>query len=199
MQASTAIAILGKSQGTKAHNRQLAARIALGAALWHAAADPKPLLLYVAEHDALAVRTALLGRWGIPEDRLLTRRISNCTFVEVRALRALCVEAGAARLLAVTHPYHAARTRTYLREILPDATVVPAHESALAGFVLPASEAARFADLAKLLRLSRPEPLDELRERIVEAALRAVHALDRGGTVERALANLVRPRPPRGF
>ncbi|MGQ0720233.1 MAG: YdcF family protein [Candidatus Eiseniibacteriota bacterium] len=197
MQASAAVAVLGKSQGTKPHNRQLEARLALGAALWHASPEPKPLLLYAAEHDVPAVRSALLDRWGVPPDRLVTRRISHCTFVEVRALRDLCAEAGAAKLLAVTHPYHAARTRAYLREVLPEATVIPAHESALAGLDLPAPEAARFADLRALLRRSQPDLLDEARERLVEAALRIIHALDRSGTSERALANFARPRPPR--
>jgi hypothetical protein len=197
MRATAAIAILGKSQGTKPHNWQLEARIALGAALWHASGEPRPLVLYVAAHDVPAVRSALLGRWGIPPDRLVTRRISNCTFVEARALRDLCVESGAAKLLAVTHPYHAARTRAYLREVLPEATVVPAHERALAGIELPAEEEARFADLSTILRRSQPDPLDEARERMVEAALRVVHAFDRSGTVERGLANFARPRPPR--
>jgi uncharacterized SAM-binding protein YcdF (DUF218 family) len=115
---------------------------------------------------------ALLGTWGIPEDRLLTRRISNCTFVEVRALRNLCAEAGVRRLVVITHAYHAPRSRTYLEEVLPGAEVVPAREAEPAG-------------------------LDLLREKLVESALRAVHALDKSGAVERALANLVRARAPR--
>jgi uncharacterized SAM-binding protein YcdF (DUF218 family) len=192
-----AIAVLGKSRGTKRENRQLGARLALGAALWHAATGPAPFLLYVAEHDVPEVRSELLRRWAIPPERLVTRRISNCTFVEVRALRDLCAELGVTKLVAVTHPYHAARTRAYLREVLPGAAVVAAAESAMVGVELPSSQAERFAGLPAILRASQPDPLDAARERIVEAVLRVVHMLDRSGAAERALADFARPRPPR--
>jgi uncharacterized SAM-binding protein YcdF (DUF218 family) len=197
MEPTGAIAILGKSRGTQRENRQLGARLALGAALWHAAREPAPFVLYVAEHDVPEVRSTLMGRWGIPQERLITRRVSNCTFIEVRALRDLCAELGAAGLVAVTHPYHAARTHAYLREVLPGAVVVPAHERALERVELPPAQVERFAALPALLRISQPDALDAARERLVEATLRMIHALDRSGTLERVLADVARPRPPR--
>jgi uncharacterized SAM-binding protein YcdF (DUF218 family) len=196
MEHAGAIAILGKNRGTKRENRELDARIALAAALWHADGG-RPFLMYVAGHDLPAVRDALL-RYGISADRLLLRRMSNCTWIEVRAFRDLCRDVGAIRLLAVTHPYHARRTRDYLREVGLDAEVIPVREDAAAALVLPAVESARFADLADVLRCSRPGPFDAFREAVVEGTLTAIHAVDPGGNVERALANLVRIRPPAG-
>jgi hypothetical protein len=188
--AGRAIAILGKSQGTKRDNKQLEARVGLAAALWHAAPPPKPLVLYVAAHDVPAVEALLAGRYAVPPESTVTRWASNCTFVEVRELRDAGRLHGVERMVGVTHPYHAPRTERYLREVLPHSSVVAVRPGALAGLSLP--DAAAFAALAELIRASQPGPLDAAREHVVEGTLRAIHALDPAGHTERALANLVR-------
>lgn len=185
-----AIAVLGKSQGTKRDNKQLEARVGLAAALWHDAPPPKPIVLYVAAHDVPTVEALLTGRYGVPPERIVTRWASNCTFVEVRELRDAGRPHGVDRIVGITHPYHAPRTERYLREVLPHASVLAVRPEALAGLALP--DTAAFAALPELIRASQPGPLDAARERLVEATLRAIHALDPGGRTERALANLVR-------
>ena len=198
----TGIAIFGKSQGNRPENPQLDARIAAAAALWHASSgDARPKILYVARDiggaertpHADVVRRGLL-RLGVAEASILTRRNSNCTFVEVRALRDLCAEEGLRRIVGVTHAYHAARTLRYLREVMPAETacVTPVGPDLLEeGARLPESDA-----VATLIATSDPRGADLWRERAVEAAMNVLHAVDRGGTVERWLANAV--RKPRG-
>jgi hypothetical protein len=181
--------------------------VGLAAALWHAAREPRPEILYVPADfagpdrtpDAHAVRALLTGRYGIPEPDVVTRRVSNCTYREVRGLRDLCAERGTGRVTAVTHAYHAARTARYLEEVLPGrARVVPVTVEALAALPLHGHGAALFAGLPALIAASQPRGLDAVREAIVEAAMTALHALDRHGRLERALADGLRNPPPDG-
>jgi hypothetical protein len=195
---------LGKSQGTKPENLQLQARVGLAAALWHAAAEPRPEVFYVPADfapggtpDAETVRSLLAGRYRVPEADIVTRRVSNCTCREVRGLRDLCAERGTGRLIAVTHGYHAARTARYLEEVLPGRTRTVAVTAAeMARLRLPGGVAPLFEGLPALIDASRPRGSDALREALVEAAMTALHALDRSGRVEQALADLMRNPPP---
>jgi hypothetical protein len=208
--ARPAVAIFGKSQGTKPENLQLRARVGLAAAIWHASAEPRPILLYVpADHagpeatpDADVVRELLTGSYGVPDADVVTRRLSNCTYREVRWLRSLCAELGLGRLTAVTHGYHAARTARYLEEVLPGRTgvvSVTVPELARLGVDsrrVPARIAQRFAELPELIERSQPRGVDALREALVEGAMTVLHVLDRRGRVEIALADRFRNPPP---
>lgn len=199
-----ALAIFGKSQGTKPENLQLLARVGFAAALWHAARDPRPAILYVPADfgpdrfpDALTVRRLLTERYRIPESSIHTRRVSNCTYREVRGLRDLCSETGIDRLTGVTHAYHAARTARYLDEVLPGRTrVAPVTVPALAALPVPEAVGPLFADLPDCVLRSEPRGADALREAFVEAAMNALHAVDRGGRLECRLADLMRNPPP---
>jgi hypothetical protein len=199
-----AIAILGKSQGTKPENLQLHARVGLAAALWHAAPEPRPEVFYVPADfapggtpDADAVRSLLTRRYRVPEARVVTRRISNCTHREARGLRDLCAERGTGRLTAVTHAYHAARTARYLEEVLPGRTrVVRVTAAELAKVRPPGDAAPPFEELPALIEASLPRGWDAAREAMVEAAMTVLHALDRSGRVEAALADRMRNPPP---
>jgi hypothetical protein len=172
--------------------------------MWHAAREPRPGILYVPADfapdgtpDADTVRSLLTGRYRVPDAAVTTRRVSNCTCREVRGLRDLCAERGTARLIAVTHAYHAARTARYLEEVLPGrARVVPVTQAELAGLQLPAEAAPLFEGLPALIETSRPRGTDAVREAMVEGVMTALHALDRGGRVECALADRVRNPPP---
>ena len=203
--ARAAVAIFGKSQGTKPRNLQLHARVGMAAAIWHASPEPRPVILYVpADHagpertpDAAVVRELLTGRYGVPEADVITRRVSNCTYREVRGLRDLCAELGTAELTAVTHPYHAARTARYLAEVLPGPSRVTAVTvPELARLRLPEESARRFRDLPDLIERSRPRGADALREALVEASMTLLHAVDRRGRLECRLADLLRNPPP---
>lgn len=203
--APTALAIFGKSQGTNPENLQLLARIGFAAALWHAASPPRPAIFYVPADvggpdrrpDTHTVRAMLTGRYRVPEELVVTRRISNCTFREVRGLVDLCGETGTASLTAVTHAYHARRTARYLEEVLPGRFRVAAVTlPALAALRIPDASAALFADLAGIVSRSVPRGADAIREAVVEAAMTALHAVDRSGRIERRLADLVRNPPP---
>ncbi|NNE43296.1 MAG: DUF218 domain-containing protein, partial [Gemmatimonadetes bacterium] len=191
-----AIAILGKSQGTKPENRQLWARIGMAAALWYESPEPKPYIIYVAAHDVPVVEAMLDGYYAIPRGHIVTRWISNCTFVEARAIRDVCDVIGLGRVRAVTHPYHATRTRRYLEEVVPDPEVVAVERAAWERLRIPTDHAGLFESLPALIDSSQPPPLDHTRERTVETVLNGIHAVDPGGHFERWLANVVRVRPP---
>ena len=205
-----AVAIFGKSQGTKRQNLQLHARVGVAAAIWHASPAPRPLLVYVpADHsgpertpDADVVRELLTGRYGVPEADVVTRRVSNCTYREVRGLRDLCAELGVGKLTAVTHRYHAARTDRYLGEVLPGRArviAVEVHAREATGeenLQVPAGVAEALRELPDLVDRSVPRGADAWREALVEAAMTLLHALDRRGRVEIALADRLRNPPP---
>ena len=120
-----AIAIMGKAEAAAPATRQLAARTGVAAALWHAAPEPKPTILYVAtdvhaaegQPDIRVVRQALTQRYGVAEECLLIRPWSNCTLIEVRGVRVLCRAHGLRRVVALTHPYHVRRVARYFSEV----------------------------------------------------------------------------------
>jgi hypothetical protein len=193
---------MGKTQGTRAENRQLRARVAVAAALWHAACEPKPYVFFVAAdvngrlrtRDADVVESALTGEFGIPARCVLTRSRSSCTLIEVRAARVLGRIHGVHHVVAVTHPYHAPRVRRYLAEVLPGTSVVEVHPGVLGALELPSGCSEMFRELPALIRDSMPARTDLLRERIVEWLMTRLHAVDPRGRVERRLAKLVRGR-----
>jgi len=146
--------------------------------------------------DAVAVRRLLAG-YGVPDADVVTRRVSNCTYREVRGLRDLCGELGIRTLTAVTHRYHTARTARYLEEVMPGRTrVVAVTRAELEALTLPAHCAEAFRDLPDLIVRSQPRGADALRETMVEAAMSLLHAADRGGRIEQALADRLRNPPP---
>jgi hypothetical protein len=191
---------MGKTQGTKSENKQLRARVALAAALWHAAEDPKPYLLFVAADvhgplrtlDARVVESTLIGEFKVPDHRVLARPRSNCTLIEVRAARVLSRIHGFDHIVAVTHPYHAPRVRRYLDEVLPSTAVVAVHPEVLDELVLPTGCSELFRDLRAMIRDSMPVRADLLREWIVEWLVTLLHTLDPRGRLERRLAKLLR-------
>lgn len=195
------ILIMGKRQGTKKDNKQLGGRIAMAAALWHSAPQPKPYLIFVAAdfHSALRIPDAQLVKYkltqefGIPGDFVIVRQKTNCTLLEVRAARVISRAYGLARIFAITHLYHAPRTQNYISEILPDASVIPVHPDILEEISFPVEAGHLFDQVQKTVRDSLPPPLDLMREQIVEWLLSQAHALDPRGRLERPLAKILRP------
>ncbi len=200
--AATALLVMGKARRLKGENRQLHGRVALAAALWHAASDPKPYVLFVSADvhgpertpDAQEVESRLTGKYEIPARYVLARSRSSCTSIEVRAARVLTRIHALDHIVAVTHPYHAPRTRRYLDEVLPGTSVVEVHPAILDELALPERGSELFRDLEGTIRNSMPTRPELLRERIVEWLLTRLHALDPRGRFERRLAKLVRGR-----
>jgi hypothetical protein len=199
--APSGILIMGKRQGTKKENKQLWGRVALAAALWYSAPNPKPYLIFVAcdlhqpklTPDAQVVKTMLLERFHIPADYLIIRQMTNCTLLEVRAARVLRRVYHLAHIFALTHLYHAARSQRYFDEVLPDASVIPVHPDILDEIQFPLEVTALWLDMRALVKESQPGRLDMIREQIIEWLLNQAHTLDRRGRYERWLARLVRP------
>jgi hypothetical protein len=199
--APSAILIMGKRQGTKRENKQLRGRVALAAALWYSAPQPKPYLIFVASDvhgpkltpDAQVVKTMLLERFHIPGDYVITRQVTNCTLLEVRMARVLRRIYGLAHIFALTHLYHAARAQRYLDEVLPDASVIPVHPAILDEIQFPLETATLWLDIRASVKESQPGWLDNLREHIIEWLLNQAHTLDQHGRYERRLARLLRP------
>ena len=197
----SAILIMGKRQGTKKENRQLKARAGLAAALWYGAPDPKPYLVFVASDvhgparmpDAQVVKSMLVEQFGISADFVMLRPVSNCTLIEVRAMRVLAKIYGLTHIFAVTHLYHAPRAQRYLNEVLPNAFVIPVHAEILGEITLPPDYDDLLAEVKTLIAASQPSFLDLLREYGVECLLGLAHTLDRRGRFERRLARLLRP------
>ena len=198
----SAILIMGKRQGTKKEHRQLWGRVALAATLWYSAPKPKPYLLYVASDvhgplltpDAQVVKTMLVDRFGIPADFVMTRQLTNCTLLEVRAARVLKRAYHLAHIFALTHLYHAARAQRYLDEVLPaQASVIPVHPDILNEITFPAEAEELFNELRTLIEVSLPGRFDAAREYAIEWLLNQAHTLDPRGRFERRLARLLRP------
>ena len=176
-------------------------RVALAAALWYSAPNPKPYLIFVAcdlhrpklTPDAQVVKTMLLERFHIPADYLIIRQMTNCTLLEVRAARVLRRVYHLAHIFARTHLYHAARSQRYFDEVLPDASVIPVHPDILDEIQFPLEVTALWLDMRALVKESQPGRLDMIREQIIEWLLNQAHTLDRRGRYERWLARLVRP------
>jgi hypothetical protein len=198
----SAILIMGKRQGTKKEHKQLWGRMALAAALWYSAPRPKPYLLFVASDihgplltpDAQVVKAMLVDRFGIPADFVMTRQLSNCTLLEVRAARVLKRAYHLAHIFALTHLYHAARAQRYLDEVLPtQASVIPVHPDILNEITFPAEAEELFNELRTLIEDSLPGRFDAAREYAIEWLLNQAHTLDPRGRFERRLARLLRP------
>ncbi|MBN1991820.1 MAG: YdcF family protein [Anaerolineae bacterium] len=197
----SAILIMGKRQGTKKENKQLRGRVAMAAALWYSAPQPKPYLLFVASDvhgparrpDAKVVKSTLLEKFQIPADYLIVRRRANCTMLEVRAARALRRAYGLAQIFAITHLYHAPRAQRYLDEAWLNAAVIPVHPAILAEITFPAEYADLLPELRAMIIASLPGRLDNIREHLIEWLLGLAHTLDRRGRFERQLAWALRP------
>jgi hypothetical protein len=198
----SAILIMGKRQGTKKENKQLRGRVALAAALWYSAPEPKPYLLFVASDvhgpgrtpDARLVKTALTQEFGISADFVMLRPVSNCTLIEVRATRALSRIYRLSHIFALTHLYHAPRAQRYFDEILSNASVIPVHPAILAEINFPPEYDRLLPEIEALVEESQPHKLDLLREQAIEMVLNLAHTFDRRGRFERRLARLLRPR-----
>lgn len=195
----SAIMMMGKRQGTKQENLQLHGRIAMAAALWYAAPQPKPYLMFTAfDHsngvfDADIVKSRLTELYQIPHDYLVLRRKSNCTVIEVRAVRAIQRAYTLAHIFAVTHLYHAARVQRYFDEVLAETvSVLPAHVDIFDEIVVPLGADELFADLRATILASQPTRVDNSRELAIEWILSHLHNLDKRGRIERVLANLLR-------
>jgi hypothetical protein len=200
-QTPSAILIMGKRQGIKKENKQLGARVALAAALWYSAPEPKPYLIFVAADvhgpdrtpDAQVVKSMLVRQFGISADFVMLRPVSNCTLIEVRAMRALSKIYGITHIFALTHLYHAPRAQRYLNEVLPEASVIPVHPEILDEITLAAEYEDLLPQIEKLIRSSQPPLLDRIREHIVEMLLNVAHIIDSRGKFERRLARILRP------
>lgn len=198
----SAILILGKRQGTKKENKQLRARVALAAALWYSAPEPKPYLLFVASDvhgpdrtpDAQVVKLMLTQELGISADFVMLRPVSNCTLIEVRAARALSRIYRFSHIFALTHLYHAPRAQRYFDEVLPNVSVIPVHPAILAEINFPPEYDRLLSEIELLVDGSQPRKLDLLREQVIENVLNLAHTVDRRGRFERRLARLLRPR-----
>ena len=198
------ILIMGKRQGTKRENKQLWGRTAMAAALWYSAPMPKPYLIFVASDvhgpflrsDADVVKSMLVNDFGISSDYVIIRRVSNCTLLEVRAARVLKRAYDLGHIFALTHLYHVPRTQRYLAEVLPKASVIPVHPDILAEVQFPFNQLDLWARLQMVIADSLPEPLDQLRELLVETILTAAHMTDHRGKLERILARVLRPAKP---
>jgi len=197
----TGILIMGKRQGTKKENLQLWGRTALAAALWYSAPQPKPYLIFVAADihgpdnipDGLAVKKLLTQTYGISADFVILRPVSNCTLIEVRAVRVLTKFYGLSQIFAVTHLYHAPRAQRYLDEIVPNAAVIPVHPDILETINFPAEYKIQWETIEKAVQDSMPGKLDALREHLIESVLNIAHTIDRRGKFERWLARRLRP------
>ncbi len=200
-QTPSAILIMGKRQGTKKENKQLRGRVAMAAALWHSAPDPKPYLLFVAADihgpartpDAKLVKKMLVDQFCISSDFVMLRPVSNCTLLEVRATRAISKVYGLTHIFALTHLYHAPRAQRYLDETRPNASVIPVHPQVLAQITFPPEQVGLLPDIEATIAASHPSRLDLIREHIVEALLGWAHTFDARGRFERWLAKLLRP------
>lgn len=196
----SALLVMGKRQGTKRDNKQLWARVALSAALWYSAPDPKPYILFVAADvhgpgqtlDAEVVKKMLVDAYKISADYVMLRPVSNCTIVEVRAVRALSKVYHLSHIFAVTHLYHAARSQRYFDEVLPNASVIPVHPEILDEITLPAEVTHLFTELPSLIAASMPSPFDLFREYLIEFLMSYTHTLDPHGRFERSVASLLR-------
>ena len=194
------IIIMGKRQGTKKGNKQLQGRVALAAALWYSAPQPKPYLIYVASDiqqatntpDAETVKLLLIKKFGIPGDYVIARQKTNCTLLEVRAARVIKRAYNLARIFAVTHLYHAPRSQRYFDEVLPNTSVIAVQLAILDEITFPLEALDTLAEIKRDVKASMPGFMDRLREQCVEWLLGASHLLDRRGRLERMLASLLR-------
>lgn len=200
-QQPSGILIMGKRQGTKKENKQLWGRVAMAAALWYSAPQPKPYLLFVAfdshssKHipDAQVVNSMLLKKFGVPGDFIILRQKTNCTLLEVRAVRALSRAYNLSNIFAVTHLYHAPRTQRYINEVLPNASVIPVHPDVLDEITFPVEAYGLLSEIKRIIEDSLPTRLDLIREHVIEWLLNWAHTLDSRGRFERRLARILRP------
>ena len=143
--------------------------------------------------DTEVVRSMLVERFDVPADFLILRRRSNCTLIEVRAVRAISRAYRLTHIFAVTHLYHAPRTQRYLDEVWPNASVIPVHPDILDEINFPPEYVDLLPELQALITDSEPSRLDGLREYLTEWLLNKAHTIDPRGRIERRLARLLRP------
>jgi len=200
-QTPSAIFIMGKRQGTKKENKQLWGRVAMAAALWHSAPQPKPYIIFTASDvhgpqrrpDVVVVKQLLVEKFEIPLEFLIVRRRANCTMLEVRQARVLSRAYRLSQIFVLTHLYHAPRTQRYFNEVLSSADVIPIHPDILAEINFPPEYADLWPQLETTIKDSLPHKLDIFREHIIEILLGLAHTIDRRGWFERWLAHVLRP------
>jgi hypothetical protein len=201
-QEPSGILIMGKRQGTKKENKQLWGRVAMATALWYSAPYPKPYIIFVAFDvhgpqrvpDAAVIKSMLIETFGIPGDFLIMRQKTNCTLLEMRAVRVIAKNYNLATVFAVTHLYHAPRTQRYINEVIPGAAVIPVHPTILQEITFPAEADDLLPQIQKMISDSLPKGLDLMREQAIERLLSYAHTIDHRGRVERYLARILRPR-----
>jgi uncharacterized SAM-binding protein YcdF (DUF218 family) len=200
-QTPSAIFILGKRQGTKKENKQLWGRVAMAAALWYSAPQPKPYIIFTASDihgpkhipDAQAVKQLLVEKFEIPLEFLILRHRVNCTLLEIRQARVLGRAYGLTQIFGLTHLYHAPRAQRYFDEVLSFADVIPVHPDILAEIEFPQEYSDLLPQLETTINESIPHKFDALREQIIEILLGLAHTIDRRGCFERWLAHVLRP------
>ncbi len=201
-QQACGIFIMGKRQGSKKENKQLWGRVAMAAALWYSAPQPKPYLIFAASDvhgphntpDAQVVKSILVQKFHIPVDFMILRQKTNCTLVEVRAAKTISQAYALVHIFAITHLYHAPRTQRYINEVLLKASVIPVHPDILNEIIFPYQAADLFFEIKESIEQSQPNRLDLIREQIIEWLLNQAHTLDSRGRVERRLAKIIRPK-----
>lgn len=201
-QTPSAIFIMGKRQGTKKENKQLWGRVAMAAALWYSAPQPKPYVIFTAADvhdpqrtpDVEVVKQLLVEKFEIPFEFLILRRRANCTLLEVRQARVLSRAYSLAQIFTLTHLYHAPRTQRYFAEALPIADVIPVHPDILAEINFPIEYADLLPQIETTIKESIPPKFDAYREQVVEILLGLAHTINRRGRFERWLAHVLRPK-----
>jgi len=200
-QTPSAIIIMGKRQGTKKENKQLWGRVAMAAALWHSAPQPKPYIIFAASDihgpqrtpDVETVKQLLVENFEIPLEFLILRRRVSCTVLEIRQVRVLCRAYGLTQIFALTHLYHAPRTQRYFDEVLSFADVIPVHPDILVEIKFPEEYVDLLPRLETTINQSIPNKFDAFREHMIEILLGLAHTIDPQSRFERWLAHVLRP------
>lgn len=183
--------MMGKTYAPGGTPAELRARAAFGVACWqHAATGALWGCLEGYDHPqrdraGAAVAAAVAHAAGVPSAQMVALPLANCTVREVLAIKAVLTAHNCRAPFVVTHPYHVARTRRYLREVGVGAPVL--------GCTLARARALTDdAALLDMIAAGAPSPLALLREWRTEVLLHALHTFDPAGIIEQRLADRLR-------
>ena len=188
------IVIMGKRHRQGQAPCELRARAALGVLVRSRVRPHAPIICvggyYLPDSSQAAAEVAketAIGL-GVPRSSFMARRETNCTFREVRVIQAILKQESWEYPAVITHPYHVRRTSRYFCEVGIRPQMIGCTVEAGSQW----SDHGECTAAKALIAAGSLRPPEKLKELVVESSLSLLHRLDKAGSIECRLADIVR-------
>lgn len=191
-QSFDSVVVMGKIHKTGNEPLELRARVAFATCLLYA--YPNMILISAGGpylHDSPVPVAQIVKewaiRWGIKENRIVTRNESNSTIREVKVIQKMLIQYKRDKPLVISHSYHLRRTKRYFSENGLDIQTVHCSVKALHRAVPDG-----MLHLLDVIQSGQISFMNACKEYCVETILSLIHTADPTGKFECWLADRVR-------